>query len=71
MSDYAPLYEPSEEPAFPASVDVELRVARDYLDQVAAANIHDQTAMLRAAVGCHHRLRSLIAAIDAERGEQP
>jgi hypothetical protein len=50
-------------------VDVELRLACEYADRVASANIHDHTAMLKAAVGLDHRLRSLVAAVEVERGE--
>jgi hypothetical protein len=47
---------------------VELRLAREYLAEVAAANIHDPQAMVKAAAGLDHRLRALIAALDAEGG---
>lgn len=67
---YNPLRDPDAEPPLPASVDGELRIARKYLGKVASANIHDHEAMLTAAVGLDHRLRALIAALDAERGEQ-
>lgn len=68
MPAYDPLRGPDVEPPFPAALAVELRLAREYLDKVATANVHDHTAMLKAAVGLHHRLRNLIAALDAERG---
>lgn len=64
MSAYNPLHEPDEEPLVPAFVDVELKLARQYLDKVATANIHDHNAMLKAAVGLDHRLRMLVAALD-------
>jgi hypothetical protein len=51
-------------------VDGELQACREFLDQVAEANIHDHTAMVKAAAGLDYRLRSLIAAIEAERGER-
>jgi hypothetical protein len=54
----------------PGPLDVEVRLAREYLDCAADANIHDRDAMLRAASGLEYRLRSLLAALDAERGEQ-
>lgn len=69
MSSYDPLHIPDGEPLFPASLDAELRLARNYVDQVADSNIHDHTAMVKAAVGLDHRLRALIATLDAERGE--
>ncbi|GKQ38900.1 hypothetical protein [Streptomyces sp. A012304] len=68
-TSYDPLREPDAEPQFPASLDGELRLAREYLSQVAGTNIHDHTAMVKAAVGLDHRLRALIAALDAKRGE--
>ncbi|MEV0470241.1 hypothetical protein [Streptomyces prunicolor] len=69
MTSYDPLYAPTEEPPFPGSVDVELKLARRLLDVVADANIHDHTAMLKAAGSLDHRMRSLVAALTAERGE--
>lgn len=70
MTSYDPLFGPTEEPLLPAPVDVELRLCRQYVDKVADANIHDHQAMLKAAVGLDHRLRNLIAALDAERGDE-
>ncbi|MFM9589855.1 hypothetical protein ACKI1J_14970 [Streptomyces scabiei] len=69
MSSYDPLREPDAETPLPASVDGELRLAREYVASVASANIHDHKAMVKAAVGLDHRLRGLIAALDTERGE--
>lgn len=69
MTAYDPLHGPDVEPVLTAPVDVELKLTRTYLDQVAAANIHDHTAMLKAATGLNYRLRALVAALDAERGE--
>ncbi|MEU9470450.1 hypothetical protein AB0D78_28300 [Streptomyces avermitilis] len=70
MTDsYSPLRGPDEEQPHPAAVDGELRLAREYADKVANANIHDHNEMIRTAVGFDHRLRSLIAAVEAERGE--
>jgi hypothetical protein len=66
---YDPLYGPDEQPPAPAALDVELQSARELLDQLAATNIHDDTAMVKAAAGLYYRLRSLLAAVDAERGE--
>jgi hypothetical protein len=70
VTSYDPLREPDSAPPFPGDVDGELRTCREFLDQVAQVNIHDHTAILKAAVSLDHRLRSLIAAIEAERGEQ-
>ncbi|UJV41604.1 hypothetical protein [Streptomyces sp. AMCC400023] len=69
MSAYTPLYGPEDARPTPASADTELRLARDLVDKLADTNIHDHTAILKAAVSLDHRLRSLIAALDAERGE--
>lgn len=69
MTPYHPLHEPDEAPTCPWPVDVETNLARQVLDEFAAADIHSHTAMLRAALNLDHRLRTLIAAMDAERGE--
>ncbi|MFI9610371.1 hypothetical protein ACIHCM_01445 [Streptomyces sp. NPDC052023] len=69
MTSYNPLHGPDAPPPFPAPLDRELRMAREYVDEVAEANIHDHNAMLRAAAGLDLRLRNLIAAVEAERGE--
>jgi hypothetical protein len=68
-TSYDPLHGPDDEPPFPTSLDGELKLTRQYLDKVATANIHDHTAMLKAAAGLDYRIRSLVAALDAERGE--
>jgi len=70
VSSYDPLHGPDEEPPLPSSVDVELRLSREYLDKVADANIHDPQAMVKAAAGLNYRLRGLVAALAAERGER-
>lgn len=69
MNAYDPLYGSGEQLPAPAALDVELRSARELLDQLAATNIHDDTAMVKAAAGLYYRLRSLLAAVEAERGE--
>jgi hypothetical protein len=70
MNAYTPLNDPGQDgPTFPASVDGELRLARKLLDDIAATNIHDHQAMVRAAAGLDYRLRALVAALTAERGE--
>lgn len=66
---HTPLYAPDAAPPVPAPVDTELWLARDYLAEVAAANIHEHGAMIQAATGLHYRLHALVAAFDAERGE--
>jgi hypothetical protein len=51
-----------------ASLEAELRLARESLDGAAVANIHDHHAMIHVAVNLDHRMRSLLAALEAERG---
>ncbi|MFM9790135.1 hypothetical protein [Streptomyces turgidiscabies] len=50
----------------PGPLSVEMRLASEYLDRAADANIHDRDAMLRAATGLEYRLRALLAALGAE-----
>jgi hypothetical protein len=69
VTSYDPLHGPDEEPPSPASLGIEVKLAHQLLDQVSTANIHDHTAMVKAAAGLNYRIRSLVAAIDAERGE--
>ena len=69
--NYNPLHGPDDVQPYPASVDGELRLARALVAELATANIHDHTAMMKAAVSLDFRLRSLIAALDTERGERP
>lgn len=68
-ASYTPLYGPDDGEPFPLTVAAELRLSRNYLEEAAAANIHDRDAMIKAAVGLEYRLRALVAALDAERGE--
>ncbi|ELP61750.1 hypothetical protein PV735_11285 [Streptomyces turgidiscabies] len=71
MSDsYTPLFDPARDVAFlPLPVDRELKIARALLAEVAGKNIHSKDEMIRAAVALEGRMRSLVAALDAERGE--
>lgn len=68
-TSHKPLYGPDDAPPAPTSPDGELKLSRELLDEVSDANIHDHTAMLKAAAGLEYRLRSLVAALTAERGE--
>ncbi|MGC2997439.1 hypothetical protein ACPF8X_03280 [Streptomyces sp. G35A] len=68
-TSYTPLRDLDDTEVVPGSVAAELGVTHALLAEAAAANIHDHSAMIRAAVGLEHRLRSLVAAIEAERGE--
>ncbi|MEH0543281.1 hypothetical protein QA802_09405 [Streptomyces sp. B21-105] len=70
MNSYRPLHDPAGVDPTPASLAIELRLAREYVEQVAAADIHDHNDMVKAASGLDYRLRALLAAVDAERGNQ-
>ncbi|MFF6825018.1 hypothetical protein [Streptomyces longwoodensis] len=50
-------------------VENEMALARQILAQTAGADIYDLEDMIKAAVGLRIRLGSLVAALDAERGE--
>lgn len=70
-ADYTPLNDPEKDGTpFAASLDIELKLSREYLDEAAGANIHEHTAMVKAAAGLDYRLRALVAAVTAERGER-
>lgn len=66
-------YEPMREPDYTTppvnSLDVELAVTRRILDETAPLNIHSHMDMLKAAIALDCRVRALVAALDAERGE--
>ncbi|MFJ9474699.1 hypothetical protein ACIRRI_06745 [Streptomyces mirabilis] len=66
---YDPLHGPDDTTPEPASLDIEIAVTRRILDETAALNIHDHMDMLKAAVALDCRVRGLLAALDAERGE--
>lgn len=66
---YEPLREPGYTPPAPGSLDLEIAVTRDILAETAPLNIHDHMGMLKAAVALDCRVRALVAAFDAERGE--
>jgi hypothetical protein len=64
---YDPLHDPEKDariyvPELPRAIER----ARKVLDEKAAANIHDQDEMIRAAYGLHYVLRDLLAALDKE-----
>ncbi|WP_329471700.1 hypothetical protein OIE75_20355 [Streptomyces sp. NBC_01723] len=67
---YDPLHDPAKTPVVFASLDVELAVTRQILDETASLNIHDDHDMRTAAFALNCRLRVLLATIEAERGEQ-
>jgi hypothetical protein len=68
---YDPLHTPDSAPSGPFSLDVEIAVTRRILDETADLNIHDDNAMRTAAFALNARVRVLLAALDAERGERP
>ena len=69
MSAYDPLHDPEKKAPAPASLDVEIAVTWRILDETAGLNIHDNVDMQKAAFSLNARLRRLLAAIEAERGE--
>jgi hypothetical protein len=69
MSTYDPLHTPDREPSGPFDVDVEITVTERILAETAGLNIHDDGDMRNAALFLNVRLRTLLAAIKAERGE--
>jgi len=66
---YEPLREPGYTPPDPGSLAAEIAHTREVIAETAALNIHDHMAMLQAAVALDCRVRALVAAFDAERGE--
>ncbi|KOG58438.1 hypothetical protein ADK77_44205 [Streptomyces antibioticus] len=71
MTTYDPLYDPQKDvhvvvPSLEQAIDR----ARKVLAEKGQANIHDRDEMIRAATGLHYVLHDLLAALDAERGEQ-
>ncbi|WP_371670009.1 hypothetical protein OG985_21640 [Streptomyces sp. NBC_00289] len=66
---YDPLHGPHDTTPPPESLAVEIAVSRRILDETASLNIHDRSDMLRAAVALDCRVRALLAALEAERGE--
>ncbi|MET8693611.1 hypothetical protein ABZV65_13830 [Streptomyces bauhiniae] len=71
MSDsYDALREPGYTPEVILPVDSELAITRRVLEETAPLNIHSRDDMLQAAVALDCRVRALVAALDAERGER-
>ncbi|GAB2732623.1 hypothetical protein [Streptomyces bullii] len=69
MTAYDPLHDPGQMPPTTASLDVEIAVTRRILDETADLNIHSDGDMRSAAFALNCRVRGLLAAIEAERGE--
>jgi hypothetical protein len=72
VNSYDPLHAAERDEHFGVpSLQQAIDRARKVLDEKSAANIHDRDEMIRAAYGLHYVLHDLLAALDAERGEQP
>lgn len=69
-SAYDPLHGPDDTTPAPETLDIEIAVTRRILDETAALDIHSHADMLNAAVALDCRVRGLLAALDAERGER-
>ena len=69
MSAYDSLQSTAGHPLTALPVANEVRLARELLAEIADLNIHDHTAMVGAATSLTLRLRSLIDAVTAQRGE--
>ncbi|MEV7833024.1 hypothetical protein AB0P12_20775 [Streptomyces subrutilus] len=64
---HSPLHDPERDGGrWVPPLDFALETARDALAKQAGANIHDDRAMLTAAVVLDLALRALVAALDAE-----
>ncbi|MFJ3826214.1 hypothetical protein [Streptomyces nodosus] len=66
---YDALHTPGKTPSGPFDLDVEIAVTRQILDETADLNIHDAFDMRKAAFALNARVRTLLAAIEAERDE--
>lgn len=65
-----PLYDPARDAHdWVPPLDMARTLARQVLANHEGANIHDETAMLRAASSLQYVLRALLAALDAADGE--
>lgn len=66
----APLHDPARDARnWTPSLDLARDVARDALAKHEGADIHDHTAMLRAATALDFVLRDLLNALDKEDGQ--
>ncbi|MFJ7780100.1 hypothetical protein [Streptomyces yangpuensis] len=66
---HSPLHDPQHDNGqWTPSLDMAIELARESLAEQQAANIHDDRAMICAAVTLEIRLRQLLAALDAEAG---
>ncbi|WP_327162842.1 hypothetical protein [Streptomyces zaomyceticus] len=68
----SPLHDPERDTLrYVPPLNSAIERAREVLTEYAGANIHDHNEMLRVAVALDLRLRSLVAALDAEEGRTP
>jgi hypothetical protein len=70
VTAYDPLHGPDDVTPPPASLDVAIAVTRRILDETAGLNIHSGDDMRKAAFALNARVRALLAAVEAERGER-
>jgi hypothetical protein len=61
------LYKPRLSDGYAPPLSTALRLAREGLTEQQTANIHDRTAMVRAATILEFHLRQVLAALDADR----
>lgn len=67
---FTPLHDPARDADnWTPPLDQAIARARKVLDEKAQANIHDQDAMIRAAVSLDYVLRDLLDALDKEDGQ--
>lgn len=66
---HQPLHDPGKDGGgWTPPLDLALSLARAALAEHGATNIHDDHAMIRAAIHLEIRLRDLVAALDKEAG---
>lgn len=72
MTSYTPLCDPEKDlHVFVPPLETAIARAREVLAEKSTANIHVKDEMIRAAYSLGYVLTDLLAALDAERGEQP
>ncbi|MEU1043924.1 hypothetical protein ABZ400_02055 [Streptomyces sp. NPDC005897] len=69
MAGFDPLHDETREAPEHSSLDVEIAVTRQILAETARLNIHSDHDMRSAAFALNCRVRALLAAVVAERGE--
>ncbi|MDT9689410.1 hypothetical protein Q5762_13900 [Streptomyces sp. P9(2023)] len=69
MSSFRPLFDAEQDTTgWTPPLDIARSAGRQALERHEAANIHDHTEMLRAAVALEMALRQVLDALDAEEG---